>query len=102
MLENHSNYNCEITTKSGKTYKIYANWLHNEDLNYWQGWECSAGATRLYIDKNFDIWSGQCRNDYLGNGLDKFDILEKTICQRSRCTGCTDDLMVAKKLRRTD
>lgn len=96
-FENHQNYNCEITTESGQTFRIYANWLHNENLDHWQGWECSAGSTRLYIDKNFDVWSGDCKNDFLGHALTEFEILEQTICKRTRCTGCTDDLVIAKK-----
>jgi hypothetical protein len=96
-FENHPNYNCEIHTSNGQTYKIYANWLHNQQLDHWQGWECHAGATRLYVDKNLEVWSGECQNDHLGHAVTGFEILEKTTCERSRCTGCTDDLVVEKK-----
>ena len=75
---------------------IDINWLHNEQLDHWQGWSCEAGATRLLIDKDFEVYSGECKNDSLGNALAGFDLLESSICKQDRCTGCTDDLIVAK------
>jgi hypothetical protein len=95
-FENHHNYNCEITTESGKTFKLYSNWLHNQDLDYWQGWQCDAGSTRLYVDKNLNVWSGECKNNFVGHAIDGFEVLSNNICQRPRCTGCTDDLAVKK------
>lgn len=95
-FENHTNYNCEIATDTGETYRVYANWLHNEQLDHWQGWQCDAGATRFYIDKNFDVWSGECRNDYLGNVLTQWDPIPGTVCRQETCTGCTDDLITKK------
>ena len=49
------------------------------------------------IDKNFDIWSGACENDYLGNVLDSWNIQTDTVCKQKTCTGCTDDLMTKKQ-----
>jgi hypothetical protein len=97
-FENHQNYNCKITTDSGEGYLVYANWIHNNQLDNWQGWQCEAGATRLFIDKDFSTYGGECKNDYLGSALDGFTILDTTICKKIRCTGCTDDLIVAKNL----
>lgn len=96
-FENHENYNCEIVTESGKSYRVYANWLHNESLDHWQGWECSAGSSRLYVDKNLQVWGGECRNDSLGHALTDFQILNSTICKKNVCGGCTDDLVISKK-----
>ena len=96
QFENHENYNCEIVTDTGKTYRVYANWLHNNNLDQWQGWSCQAGTNRLYIDKNFNVYGGDCRNDYLGHAVEGFEILNGTICRRSTCTGCTDDLVIGK------
>ena len=96
-FENQENYNCRITLDSGEEYLIYANWLHNEQLDNWQGWTCEAGATRLLIDKDLKVYSGECKNDLLGSAIDEFTILEHSTCRQQRCTGCTDDLMVAKK-----
>jgi len=95
-LKNQENYNCCVTTADGEEYLIYANWLHNEGLDTWQGWTCEAGAVRLLIDKDFEIYSGECKNDHLGSALAEFTVLEHTTCKQSRCTGCTDDLMVTK------
>ena len=96
-FENHENYNCKIITDGGEEYLIYANWLHNEQLDHWQGWQCEAGATRLLIDKDFEIYNGECKNDSLGNALTGFELLEYATCRQDRCTGCTDDLLVAKQ-----
>lgn len=95
-FENHTNYNCRITTDTGEEYLVYANWMHNKNLDAWQGWQCDAGNTRFYIDKNFDVWSGECRNNLLGNALTEWNIKTDTICDRPTCTGCTDDLITRK------
>jgi hypothetical protein len=92
----HENYNCKVVTESGDTHYVYANWIHNEGLDQWKGWHCDAGNTRFYIDKNFDIWGSECRNDYLGNVLDQWNIKTNSICNKKTCTGCTDDLMTKK------
>lgn len=97
-IENHLNYNCRVTVEDGSEFLIYANWMHNESHDHWQGWSCQAGTTRLHIDKNLEVWSGECKNDYLGSALSAdFSILNGTTCRRERCTGCTDDLLVAKE-----
>lgn len=101
-IKNHVNYNCQITLESGEEYRIFANWMHNQDLDHWNGWICHAGNKRLYIYKNFDVYGGECQNDYLGSALDGFEMLEHTICRRERCTGCTDDLIVEKHAPETD
>jgi hypothetical protein len=95
MLENHKNYNCRVTTETGEEYLIYANWLTNNDLDNWKGWICEAGTTRLRIDKDLNIFSGECKNDYLGT-TDSFELLNGTVCKQERCRGCTDDLMTPK------
>lgn len=95
-FENQENYNCLIKLNTGETYRVYANWIHNQNLDHWQGWECSAGFTRFYIDKNFNIWSGECKNNLLGNVLAEWQIKSDTVCNQPTCGGCTDDLMTAK------
>jgi hypothetical protein len=95
-FENHTNYNCTITLDSGEQYNVYANWIHNQGLDQWQNWHCDAGHTRFYIDKNFDIWSGECKNDHLGNIITGWNLKTDTTCNRPTCTGCTDDLITTK------
>lgn len=98
QFEDQQYYNCLITLDNNETYKISANWMHNNNLDNFQGWECSAGHLRLSIDKDLNVWSGQCENNLLGHALHGFDVFsEPTICNRLRCTGCTDDLLVAKQ-----
>jgi hypothetical protein len=92
----HDNYNCKITTEDGQEHLVYANWIYNEGLDNWKGYRCDAGHTRFNIDKNFDIWSGQCKNDYLGNLLTDWSLKIDTICFRDRCAACTDDLLTKK------
>lgn len=75
---------------------MYANWLHNQDVDHWQGWHCDAGNTRFYIDKNFNVWDGECKNSLLGNALKDWNANTNTVCTRTTCTGCTDDLMIGK------
>jgi hypothetical protein len=70
--------------------------MHNEKQDNFQGWSCDAGHTRFYIDKDFNIWDGQCKNSQLGNVLGEWHIKTNNICQQTTCTGCTDDLIVAK------
>lgn len=97
IFENHQFYNCKITLDSGLEYLVSANWLHNQDLDHWQGWQCAAGQQRLMIDENFDVFSGECVNDQLGNLFSGWQPLgQPTVCKQDRCTGCTDDLITAK------
>lgn len=96
QFETQSNYNCEIQLESGETYRVFANWLHNNELDYWQGWNCNTGVTRLHIDKNFKVFNGECGVLELGHALDGFELVETTVCTRTRCIGCTDDLVTKK------
>lgn len=92
----HENYNCRAIDDQGQEHLVYANWLHNEHLDNWLGYFCDAGHTRFHVDKNFDVWSGECKNDYLGNALSDWSPKTNTTCKRITCTGCTDDLIVKK------
>ena len=97
IFENHQHYNCEITTDNNEKFRVSANWLHNAGLDYWQGWSCDAGYQRLDIDKNFDVHSAVCQNQYLGNLFGEWQVLDQPgICKRERCVGCTDDLLIGK------
>ena len=102
QLPNYPNYNCEITAADGQKSKVYANWLHNQGQNHWQGWHCQAGTQRVYIDKDLMVFGGECKNDFFGSALAEFKLLtDGTTCNRPTCTGCTDDLMVSKQKSRT-
>lgn len=97
FFENHSNYNCRVTLDNDQQYHIYANWLSNNNLHEWKGWHCEAGMTRIHIDKNLQIWSGECRNDLIGDALTQWHLfVEPSICHKTTCSGCTDDLITAK------
>ena len=99
LSEDHANYNCEITTAEGTVHRIFGDVLSNEHHNHWKGWHCDAGKTRFFIDKNFDIWSGVCKNDYLGNMLTTWEPKNNgVICTREVCSRCTDDLLTKKSI----
>lgn len=90
------NYNVQVTFEDNSTTLIYANRLNNENLNYWQGWQCSVGVTGINIYKD-EIYSGECRNNWLGSFGTGWNLLENpTICNLERCTGCTADLIQLK------
>lgn len=95
-FENHKNYNCEVVTDQGHKYLVFADWIHNNQLDNFKGWNCDAGITRLAIDENLNVYSAYCENDYLGNAVLGFDLNQQTICKQNTCTGCTDDLIVKK------
>lgn len=83
----------------GTEYFLDANWLHNNDLDSWQHWKCWAGSQRLCIENDGNVYSGQCLNDHLGHLDTGWELLTApTICQKPRCTGCTDDLTVKKEI----
>lgn len=96
-FQNHINYNCEITLDDGETYKVFSQWLANEDLIQWKGWECVAGHKRLYII-NGEVYGGACRQDHLGNLETGWDILPTpTICRLEKCSVNTEDLVINKQ-----
>lgn len=87
-----------ITLDNGESFNVEANWLHNQQLDYWKDWSCDAGYHRIYIDAEQDVYGGQCLNDKLGNLETGWELLPSpTICKRDRCNGCTDDLLQLKR-----
>ena len=98
IFNNQQYYNCEIILNTDNTYQVAANWIHNNQLDNWYGWECDAGHNRLVIDADLTIYSGECLNDNLGNIKTGWSLLTApTTCQQIRCTGCTDDLLQHKR-----
>lgn len=97
-FENHQYYNCKVVLENNETFLLDANWIHNNQLDCWKDWSCSAGSLRLCIDEKFDVYSGECNNDYLGNlNTGWAPLSEPTVCKKDRCSGCTDDLLVQKQ-----
>ena len=95
--QNHINYNCEITLDTGEKYRVYSQWLSNEDLKHWKGWECSAGQKRIYII-NDNVYGGACRQDHLGKLSTGWEVLKNpTICQQEECSVNTEDLLIDKR-----
>lgn len=91
-------YNCRVIRDSGQEELVYAAWLHNQEQNYWSGWQCHAGHKRFYVDKNLSVYGGECRNDFLGTLTGSFEPLtNSTVCRRTRCSACVDDLLTEKE-----
>jgi hypothetical protein len=78
-------------------FLVEANWLHNNNLDHWLNWQCNVGLDRIYIDPVGDVYSGECKNDYLGHIDRDWNLQQSTQCRQKTCTGCTDDLLVAKQ-----
>jgi hypothetical protein len=98
MFEEHKFYNCVVTMDDGTQLKIDANSLHNHSLDLFEDWKCWVGVNRIYIDSNKNVYSGQCLNDYLGNLMTNWDIMDNySVCKQKQCSGCTDDLIVKKQ-----
>jgi hypothetical protein len=91
--------NAVITAADGQETAIRAYRLYDSNLAKWQGWNCAAGKDMIFVDHDFTVYGGQCRNDCLGNLFDKeFKLLTKsTICRRETCTPCEADLLVKKQ-----
>jgi hypothetical protein len=97
QFNDHLYYNCIATLSTNETFKLEANWIHNSGLDMWQGWSCDTGHNRIFINAESDVYGGECLNDKLGNLNTGWDLLPgPTVCNKSRCTGCTDDLMATK------
>ena len=94
--KDHENYNCTITLDTGEQRRVFASWIHNNNLDQWKGWHCSAGSQNFYIDKNFDVYSGECKNDYLGNMFTDWQVKNDTICHRETCSPNVDGLLATK------
>lgn len=91
------NYNVVVQDEQGNEYLMYSNRLHFEQLDHWQGWQCNAGSDYILIDSQLNVYGAQCENDYLGKLFDDFKLLDgPTTCHLSRCTNCTDDLLITK------
>ena len=98
QLPEHKFYNCVVKLTDNSVSNLDANWIHNNNYDLWQGWHCHAGMDRILIDASGEVYSGECKNDYLGNIDTGWELLSTpTVCKRQQCTGCTDDLLVTKE-----
>jgi hypothetical protein len=98
IYQNHTNHNCKITLDTGESYNVYSQWLSNEKLFNWKGWECNAGVTRLYITASEEVYSAVCQHDRLGDMSTGWEFpATSTICRRDTCFPNTDDLLTFKQ-----
>ena len=100
LLVESKTADCTVVLKDGTEIDIESWELWRNNLHHFKGWTCAAGSDTIIIESDFQVWSGVCRNDNLGNLLDdNFSLLkEMTICTKNQCTTCTSDLNNSKKL----
>lgn len=88
-----------VVLKDGTTIDVNLMDLFRKDLHHFKGWTCTAGTDGILVESDFQVWSGVCRNDNLGNLFDdNFNLLQSpTVCTKDQCTTCPTDLINAKK-----
>lgn len=94
LLKKDKNCNAIVHLLDGSKLEISADQLYDKNLHYWQGWHCNVGVDSIFIDNDYTVYAGQCRNDKLGNLFDNdFKFFEEpTICKQISCTPCATDL----------
>ena len=96
----HKNKSCNavVYLSDGSTIEVNTDQIHNNNLHYWEGWFCNVGVDSLFIDNDYTVYAGNCRNDKLGNLFDKdfalFSAPKK--CKQEKCTSCASDLFSTK------
>ena len=90
---------CIVVLKDGATIEANSLDLFRKDLHHFKGWTCTAGTDSILIESDFQVWSGICRIDNLGNLFDDdFNLLQSpTVCTKDQCTTCENDLTNTKK-----
>ena len=90
---------CTVVLKDGTEIDVNSWDLFKKDLHYFKGWTCTAGTDSIIIESDFQVWSGVCRNNNLGNLFDNnFSLLQSlTVCTKDQCTTCPVDLTNTKK-----
>lgn len=92
-----NNYNVKAYDAQDNEFLVFANRFKNEDSCNWKGWSCAAGSEHILVEFDLSVYSGECKNDYLGNLDNDFSLLtDYTTCVKEQCTGCTSDLTVTK------
>ena len=98
LLHKDIHCNAIVYTKNGQRIEILANQLFDKNLHRWQGWHCNVGVDSIFIDDDFSVYAGNCKNDKLGNlfSEDFALFVNPTICKRTTCSSCTNDLYSTK------
>lgn len=100
FLTESPNSDCTAILADGTEIDIESWDLWRNNIAYFQGWNCAAGMDSIVVESDFQVWSGVCRNDNLGNLMDEnFSLLkEPTVCVKNQCTTCIADLINDKKM----
>lgn len=100
LLVESVNSDCTVVLADGTEIDVESFEVWRNNLANFQGWTCSAGVDSIVVETDFQVWSGVCRNDNMGNLFDEnFSLLEKpTVCEKIQCTTCIADLINNKKM----
>jgi hypothetical protein len=91
--------NCVVEFSDGSVQSIDARELLVNGLANWQGWECQVGTSRIVIEANLAVYSGECLNDKLGDLQTGWELMTgPAICRRKTCTGNVEDLYIDKQI----
>jgi hypothetical protein len=98
LLKKDQYCNTVVQTKNGEKIEIAADQLYNSDLHHWKDWHCYVGVDSIFIDDDYTVYAGNCRNDSLGNLFDpKFQLFQEPgVCKKETCTLCASDLYSTK------
>lgn len=97
-LKDDGNYNCTVFYDNGDHSNIFSTALNTNRLDNFNGWQCEAGFSRIYVHSDGTVWSSECNNDYLGSLKDEsFGLLKgAAVCKQARCVTSADELMLRK------
>jgi hypothetical protein len=87
-----------VFLKNGSSIEVSTDQIHSKHLHHWKDWYCNVGVDSIFIDNDFTVYAGNCRNDRLGNLHDKnFSLFKKAMkCKQETCTSCASDLFSTK------
>jgi hypothetical protein len=90
--------NTVVYTKNSETIEIAADQLYDNNLHHWKGWHCFVGVDSIFVDDDYTVYAGNCRNDTLENLFNPdFQLFQKPgICKQKTCTSCASDLYSTK------
>jgi len=97
-LQKNEHCNAVVFLKDGTTIEVSTDQLHSKNLHHWKDWYCNVGVDSIFIDYDYTVYTGNCRNDILGNLYDKnFSLFKNPMkCKQQTCTSCASDLFSTK------
>ena len=97
-LYKDNNCNAIVFLQDGTSVEVSTDQIHSKNLHHWKDWYCNVGIDSIYIDNDYTVYAGMCKNDNLGNLFDEnFSFFtEPNKCKQETCSSCTSDLFSRK------